>query len=71
MSPHCDLDLDGHKTNLTILMMMHHHTKFGYKKSFSSEDVQTFNEDLNLHYDLDSEHSKEVQKLNTNHILII
>ena len=46
------------------LMMMYQHGKFGYKKSFSSEDiVQTFNEDLNLHYDLDREHSKEVQKL--------
>ena len=46
------------------LMMMHYHTKFGCEKSFSSEDiVQTFNEDLNLHYDLDREHSKEVQKL--------
>ena len=35
-------------------MMMHHHTKFGYKRLNSSVDI--VNEVLNLHYDLDLKH---------------
>ena len=44
------------------LMMLHHHTRYGNKMFCGSEDIiqQTFNNILNLHCDLDFEHSNPI-----------
>ena len=41
MSPNCDLDLEDDESFRMILwpMMMHHHTKFGYKSFGGSEHI--------------------------------
>ena len=74
MSPHCDLDPEHSKT-ITLyqcvtlwLMMMHHHTKFGYKSLNCSYKIishgQTFTSVLNFHCDcecdLDFDHSNSM-----------
>ena len=57
MSLYCDLDLEMAKQSFCIilrLMVMYHHTKFGYKK-FKRLSGQTLIElFLNFHCDFDS-----------------
>jgi len=53
MSPHCNLYLQISKQSFCMthqLMMMHHHTKFGYKRLSYSKDIsQTLVKIFNLH----------------------
>ncbi len=47
MSPRCDLDLEDSKQFLFCvtlwLNLQHHHTKFGYKMFYGSEDITRTN----------------------------
>ena len=47
MSPRCDLDLeDGKHFSFCVtlwLNLQHHHTKFGYKMFYGSEDITRTN----------------------------
>ena len=46
MSPHCDFDLEDGDQSLSMTlwpMIMHHHTKFGYRRLSSSEHIVRMN----------------------------